>query len=169
VRNICGIFIVSGFWHGANWTFIVWGVLNAVYFLPLLLLRKNRDNIETAAQGRVWPTSREFLGMVFTFALTVLAWIFFRSPSIGFAIDYIIKIFTDFHFEVPVLVIRVVFLLSLISVFMLIEWSGRENKYAIEYFGFSVKPFFRRGFYCILGLIILYFAGAEQQFIYFQF
>ena len=64
VRNTFIIFIVSGFWHGANWTFIVWGALNAIYFLPLLLLNKNRTNTDTVAQGKYLPTFKEFFNMV---------------------------------------------------------------------------------------------------------
>jgi len=77
VRNTFIIFIVSGFWHGANWTFIVWGALNAVYFLPLLLTNKNRSNLDIAAQGKYIPSFKEFLSIFFTFVLTVFAWIFF--------------------------------------------------------------------------------------------
>src|SRR4030095_12748930 len=67
VRNTFIIFLVSGFWHGANWTFIIWGALNAIYFLPLLLLNKNRNNLETVAQGKYLPTPRELINMGLTF------------------------------------------------------------------------------------------------------
>lgn len=77
VRNTFIIFLVSGFWHGANWTFIVWGALNAIYFLPLLLLNRNRNNMEIVAQNSVLPSIRELFQMLFTFGLTVIAWIFF--------------------------------------------------------------------------------------------
>ena len=75
VRNIFIIFIVSGFWHGANWTFIIWGALNALYFLPLLILTKNRNNLEIVAKGKHLPTVNEFFNISMTFCLTVLAWI----------------------------------------------------------------------------------------------
>src|SRR5690606_19623225 len=89
VRNTFVIFIVSGFWHGANWTFIVWGALNAVYFLPLLLLNRNRKNMETVAQGNVFPAVREMFGIAGTFALTVFAWVFFRAENLKHALLYI--------------------------------------------------------------------------------
>ena len=53
IRNIFIIFIVSGFWHGANWTFIIWGALNAIYFLPLMLLNRNRNNIEISCRRKI--------------------------------------------------------------------------------------------------------------------
>src|SRR5690554_7687979 len=76
VRNVFIIFIVSGFWHGANWTFIVWGALNAIYFLPLLLTNRNRKHLEVVAEGEVLPSIKEFFLMLLTFGLTVFAWIF---------------------------------------------------------------------------------------------
>ncbi|MCA9064724.1 MAG: MBOAT family protein, partial [Planctomycetaceae bacterium] len=78
VRNVFIVFLISGLWHGANWTFIVWGALNAAYFLPLLLLRRNRNHLETVAQGKLLPTLSEAVRMVTTFSLVVFAWIFFR-------------------------------------------------------------------------------------------
>ena len=90
VRNTFIIFIVSGFWHGANWTFIIWGALNAIYFLPLLLTKNNRNNLDIAAHGRNLPSIRELSLMLLTFSLTVFAWIFFRADNIGHAISYIL-------------------------------------------------------------------------------
>src|SRR5680860_142330 len=92
VRNTFIIFIVSGFWHGANWTFVVWGALNALYFLPLLLTNKNRQNMEVVAENSYLPSINEFFQMGLTFGLTVIAWIFFRADNIGHAINYLGKI-----------------------------------------------------------------------------
>ena len=77
VRNTLVIFIVSGFWHGANWTFIVWGFLNALYFLPLLLTNTNRNSTGIIAERSLLPSIKEFCAMLSTFSLTVFAWIFF--------------------------------------------------------------------------------------------
>ena len=89
VRNTFIIFIVSGFWHGANWTFIFWGALNAVYFLPLLLLNKNRKNTNNIAENRLFINLRELYQVAVTFILTIFAWIFFRASSITHAFSYI--------------------------------------------------------------------------------
>lgn len=101
VRNTFIIFIVSGFWHGANWTFIVWGALNAIYFLPLLLTNNNRNNLETVAQGKLLPSIKELSFIFLTFGLTVFAWIFFRAENIGHAISYISEIFSSSLFTIP--------------------------------------------------------------------
>jgi D-alanyl-lipoteichoic acid acyltransferase DltB (MBOAT superfamily) len=82
IRNTFIIFLISGFWHGANWTFIVWGALNAVYFLPLMLTKRNRKNLEIVAKGRSWPSINELFSMLITFSITVFAWIFFRANSL---------------------------------------------------------------------------------------
>ncbi|MCC6836943.1 MAG: MBOAT family protein, partial [Bacteroidia bacterium] len=129
IRNTFIIFLVSGFWHGANWTFIVWGALNAFYFLPLLLSDKNRTNIETVAQGKLFPSAKELLGMLLTFSLTIFAWIFFRAPSVTDAFNCIRSIFTEHVFSAPTIIGST--LLALISAFFIIEWLGREKQHPL--------------------------------------
>lgn len=169
VRNTFIIFIVSGFWHGANWTFIVWGALNAVYFLPLLLTNNNRNNLETVAHGKLLPNIKELSFMLLTFGLTVFAWIFFRAENIGHAFQYISGIFTKSFFTTPT--VKPSFLINLIIIFVIIEWLGREQKYAIERLGLKWKsPLLRYAIYYIIIIAIFYFqTDKEQQFIYFQF
>ena len=167
VRNTFIIFIVSGFWHGANWTFIVWGALNALYFLPLLLLNKNRVNTDIVAQGKYLPSIKEFFNMSITFSLTVLAWIFFRAENIGHAWSYLSTIFSKSLFTFPE--IRTYTSIILIFVFIIVEWFGREGQYAIEKFGLKWKRPFRYAMYLCIILAIFLFTGKQQQFIYFQF
>jgi alginate O-acetyltransferase complex protein AlgI len=168
VRNTFIIFLLSGIWHGANWTFIVWGALNALYFMPLLLLNKNRQNIEIVAQGRYLPSVKEFFNMSITFVLTVLAWIFFRAATVTDAVNIIRRIFSRSILKVPSLSMPTM-LIPFLILFILIEWLGRENKYAIEKSFFGMPRVVRWGFYYGLVMVIFLFAGKEQQFIYFQF
>ena len=167
VRNTFIIFVVSGFWHGANWTFIVWGALNAIYFLPLLLLKQNRKNLEVAAQGKWIPSIREIFNIGTTFALTVLAWIFFRAESLTHALSYLSGIFSKSLLSVPE--IRPPYLIVTILIFLGIEWLGREDQFAIEKLGLKWGRIIRYACYYILAGAVLYHAGSEQQFIYFQF
>lgn len=166
VRNTMIIFLVSGFWHGANWTFIIWGALNAIYFLPLLLLNKNRINTDIVAEGKWFPNFKELLQMTITFAITLLAWIFFRADTVSAAFAYIGGIFSADFFSVPEVFPS--FLIYLIGGFVITEWLGRHGEYAIEQI---VK--FGKGWRWALyfGIIFLLFAytGEEQEFIYFQF
>ncbi len=167
VRNTFIIFIVSGFWHGANWTFIVWGLLNALFIMPSIILNTNRNNLEIVAYGKYLPGIKDILSIAVTFSLTVFAWIFFRAESIGHAANFIKGIFSSSLFTFPSLFpIEVIIL---ILVFMSIEWIGKDQKFAIEKFGLKLPAFFRLGFYYLLVIAIFYYAGSELQFIYFQF
>ena len=171
VRNTFIIFIVSGFWHGANWTFIIWGALNTIYFLPLLLTNNNRNNLEIVAQGKILPTLKESTSILLTFSLTVFAWIFFRAENIGHAFNYISEILSPSIFSSPYypgigLTIPTIILTVL---FVLIEWLGREAKYAIAEIGSKWKSPLRYTMYYAIIMAIFWFGGKEQQFIYFQF
>jgi len=171
IRNTFIIFLVSGFWHGANWTFIAWGALNAIYFLPLLITNRNRNHIGIVAEDSALPSFREFLMMATTFGMTVLAWIFFRAENIGHAFSIFSKVFSksvvavpyfkDGSLAVPTLV--------LVALFVCIEWIGRKGPYAIAHLGTNWPRVSRYGLYYTILILIFWFGGKEQQFIYFQF
>ena len=171
VRNTFIIFIVSGFWHGANWTFIVWGALNAIYFLPLLLTKNNRNNIDIVAKGKLLPSLKDFVFMVITFSLTVFAWIFFRAETIEQAVDITKAIFSASVFSVPYFKdIELIYpFIPLLILFVLVEWYGRESEYAIEHLFTKKKKVFRFAFYYLVVAIIFVFANSGHDFIYFQF
>lgn len=167
VRNTFIIFLVSGFWHGANWTFVFWGGLNAIYFLPLLLTNKNRTHLNIVAHGKYLPSIREFFSVVFTFCLTVLAWVFFRAESMSHAWSYLGEIFSPSVFTKPeVLPLSI---LGLIIVFFTFEWIGRDGQYAIAHLDLKWKRPFRWALYYAIIVAIFWFGGKEQAFIYFQF
>ena len=134
IRNTFIIFLVSGFWHGANWTFIAWGFVNALYFLPLLLLNKNRNNLDVIAQDKIFPNFRELFGMLSTFTLTVLAWVFFRANNITHAFQYFKGIFSKSLLSFPKFENseKAFNIGIIILIFMLVEWLGRKNLYALE-------------------------------------
>ena len=171
VRNTFIIFIVSGFWHGANWTFIVWGALNAVYFLPLLLTENNRNNLDVVGEGKYLPSIREFSSIALTFGLTVIAWIFFRANSMEHAVSYIAGIFSPSLFSVPDFagIGRAFRLFLLVIVFILVEWRGRSDQYALEKLGLHWKRPVRCSLYFGIIILLFWFGQNEQQFIYFQF
>jgi len=171
IRNTFIIFIVSGFWHGANWTFIVWGGLNAIYFLPLLLSNKNRVHTDTVADGKYFPSIRESFGMLSTFGLTVLAWIFFRAENMTHAINYLATLFSKSLFTIPYFAggKQALMALLFILLFLLIEWLGRTGKYAIENLPRGFNRPMRWIFYYGIASSIYWFGGEQQAFIYFQF
>jgi D-alanyl-lipoteichoic acid acyltransferase DltB (MBOAT superfamily) len=175
VRNTFIIFIVSGFWHGANWTFIAWGTLNAIYFLPILLTKNNRRNLNTVSEGKHLPTFKEFSSMALTFGLTVIAWIFFRADNIGHALTYIYDLtfglfdsgnFSDSYSTL----FKVGFPFIFIAIgFIIVEWFGRNKSHALVSVSFTKYSFVRWSFYSLVLLIIFVYGGKEQEFIYFQF
>lgn len=167
IRNTFIIFLISGFWHGANCTFIIWGALHAFYFLPLLITQNNRNNIEIVAKGKLLPTFKEIYSILFTFILTTFAWIFFRADTVIKAINYIQGIFTKSFFTIPHNFPK--FEALLILGFLLLEWFGRESNYAIEKIGLRWPIMIRWLFYYLLLFAILYLGSSSQEFIYFQF
>ena len=167
VRNTFIIFLVSGFWHGANWTFIVWGLLHALYIMPSIIFNTNRNNIEIVAKGKILPSLKEFFSMFITFILAVFAWIFFRAENLEHAIQYIFRIFTNPAYVTNFAVSKVLLLLLLF--FILIEWFGREEQFALAKIGLNWKKPIRYAFYYSLIIALFWFGGKEQQFIYFEF
>jgi alginate O-acetyltransferase complex protein AlgI len=167
MRNVFIIFIISGFWHGANWTFIVWGILNALYVLPLMFLHKNREHTDTVADGSNFPSIKEVLQMGLTFILTLIAWVFFRSETVLDGCLYIGNIFQESFFSEPDVYSKTLF--GLIAGFMIVEWLQRKKQHALQFSNTNKTRIFRWcAYYGIVWLIFKH--GAQQQeFIYFQF
>ncbi|MCW3160405.1 MBOAT family O-acyltransferase [Chryseobacterium oryctis] len=166
IRNTFIIFLVSGFWHGANWTFIIWGGLNALFFLPLLIAEKNRHNLEVVAMGKIIPSFREVLSILITFTLTCFAWIFFRAESVSHAIGYIKGIFSQSLFTFPTEFRPV--LLGLIIFMLGMEWMNRTHNYGLKIQ--ERKPMVQAVIYIVVAYLILNFANfGSNEFIYFQF
>lgn len=167
VRNTFVIFLVSGLWHGANWTFIAWGFLHACAFLPLLLANRNRKHLnEVVAHGRKLPSTREWLQMIGTFAFVTLAWVFFRAESIGAAVGYLqsmllnvsIESRLDNMWKIPVLSI----------ILLVVDWYMRYDERNLKT---PSHAGFRYVVYLVLGVTVIYHLLLEGQstFIYFQF
>ncbi len=171
VRNTFVIFIISGFWHGANWTFLVWGALNAVYFLPLILTRRNRKNMEVVAKGKLLPSVKDVIAIAGTFGLTVFAWIFFRAENMAHAMSYISNMFSSSLFETPNFLFRMDALkvMGMVLLFVMIEWFGREGLYGIGNLKKNIRRPVRWVFYYLLIIMIYVYMKDEQEFIYFQF
>ena len=166
IRNVFIIFLLSGFWHGANWTFLAWGAINAMFFLPLLLLKKNRSNLDSVSIELSLNSLKVISQIVFTFIITCFAWIFFRSPSIGSAVNYIERIFTQgefaeqylknerYNYEILILIVS----------FIAIEWINRNK---IE--PLSGKNSWIKVALCLIGIVVLGVFSDYKSFIYFQF
>ncbi len=171
IRNTFIIFLISGLWHGANWTFILWGAYHALLFMPLLLMKKNRKNTDVIAKGKLIPKWNEFLSIICTFTFITIGWIIFRADNVSIAFSYIANIFSYSIFQLPIIdhFINLWNLMAaLISIILLlfVEWCNRE-KNGLE---ISIKSkFLRWSFYIILIIMMIEMGGAQQDFIYFQF
>ena len=166
IRNTFIIFIVSGFWHGANWTYIVWGFINALYFLPLLLSNSNRNNMDSIILKWNWDSIKVLFSILITFLLTCVAWVFFRAKTITDAVLYLKRIFTNGEFGSQYLDNeRYNYeLLLMIGLFVLIEWN---NKTKVE--PISGKRSFLKMALAIIAIIAFGTYSDYKEFIYFQF
>jgi alginate O-acetyltransferase complex protein AlgI len=166
IRNTFIIFLVSGFWHGANMTYVAWGFINALYFLPLLVLNRNRTNVDEIAVGFNFASLKTMLQILMTFAITCLAWIFFRAKSIADALAYISRMFTNQHFDKQYFTIsRYNYeLLALVVLFVWVEWNNRSKVEPI-----SGKYSWVKMGLCIAAIIALGVFSDYKEFIYFQF
>lgn len=172
IRNVFIIFLVSGFWHGANWTFIAWGGVNALLFLPLLLSNRNRKNTGVISADRMLPSLREAFQIALTFTLVSITWIFFRADDLSSAIGYLQRILTTPFFESSLLaVVKPVKLLFIPLIFLLVvlEWVGKNDQHALETLGLTWPRIGRWGVYTVISLSLVIFSSNEQEFIYFQF
>jgi D-alanyl-lipoteichoic acid acyltransferase DltB (MBOAT superfamily) len=171
VRNVFVIFLISGFWHGANWTFVAWGALNALYFLPVLLAKSHRKHTDGVAEGRILPSIRELIAMGFTFALTCIAWIFFRAENIRHAWDILCEIASPSLLTLPRFAgsLKGLVCLALVVFFVGVEWWGRHGNFALERAATLKSKPVRYGLYYTLIGMVFWYVGKEQAFIYFQF
>ncbi len=169
-RNVIAMFLISGLWHGADWTYIGWGAMNAVILLPRILLNNEINYTGIVASGNKWPTFNELVNMLVTFTLFCITLIIFRSESLADALIFVNRLFTIKLFSLPFFQRReLLFILGLLVSFILVEWHGREEEYPISNFFVSKPLFLRWGLYYVILLFIYFFGGASQQFIYFQF
>lgn len=172
IRNTFIVFIVSGFWHGANWTFIVWGLLHALLFLPLLLRDKNRIHTDTVSENKMFPSIVELYKMTKTFIFTMFLWVLFRSESITDAYNYILKMFEFSTFsKLPSNALSSGWgWYNFLVILILLEWISRKNDHGL-YFVQKIKSrFIRQLIYIVFVLILIYFSSSQPaEFIYFQF
>ncbi|MFA8451518.1 MAG: MBOAT family protein [Bacteroidales bacterium] len=169
IRNTFIIFLLSGFWHGAKWTFVAWGALNAIYFIPLMLMKRNRNHIDVVAKGKLFPGIREIIQMGTTFFMVVMAWILFRADNLTSAIHYYQGIFSSSIASIPAFkgMYKSYSILMFIAMMIWIEWRGRDKEFAIASSRFTTP--LRWSFYMGVIVLIFLFSGQEQEFIYFQF
>ena len=170
IFNTIVVFALSGLWHGANWTYVLWGLYHAVLFIPLILLgiKAHKD---TVAAGRLLPTWRELASMVVTFLLVTFGLVIFRAPDLAQLSDYVGRMFSPSLFKLSGLTMKMATSLLWCAGLLLVEWVQREREHVLQIDGyrlFATKPV-RLAIYAAIVFMIFYFAGQVQTFIYFQF
>jgi len=127
--------------------------------------------MEIVAKGRFLPTFKELISITATFLMAAFAWIFFRAVDLSHAFDFIAEMCSPTLFTIPEFpkIGKAMLILGLTGIFMLVEWIGRENQYAIAALGLKWPRILRWGMYYLIIIAIFIFAGEEQEFIYFQF
>jgi alginate O-acetyltransferase complex protein AlgI len=166
VRNIFIVFLISGFWHGANWTFIAWGWIHAALFIPLFIFGKNRTYLN---EGRhLIPSVGEVIQMILTFCLVTLAWVFFRSSNISESYAYLKHVISNPFLPTSFAFFPYQLRIALI-LFLIMEWFARIETSRPFHFVSDIRPVFKYSFYYVLVFLIFWMGGQENQFIYFQF
>ena len=169
IRNVYIVWGVSGLWHGANWTFICWGLFHATLLAIYNIFGINTKYKQVVAYGKYLPNIRETLQIALTFILTVIGWIIFRAESMTQAVDFLTAMVSNRFFDASALhgVTYIYFGIALLAV----EWLQRDKQHALQFS--DAKPFNHRlvrwGIYYIILLLIAKYAGSSQTFIYFQF
>ncbi|MGS2725324.1 MBOAT family O-acyltransferase [Psychroserpens sp. BH13MA-6] len=171
IRNIFIVFIISGLWHGANWTFVFWGFLHALFFLPLFMVNANRKYLNTVAKNKLFARPKELMSMLVTFTIVTLAWIFFRADNLTDAIVYFEGLFSPSIWSLPEFIGEEKMIISLffIGVLVVLDWLGRENNHTLEHLNKKFSKPVCYTFYYLMVMIIFLFGVKEQPFIYFQF
>jgi D-alanyl-lipoteichoic acid acyltransferase DltB (MBOAT superfamily) len=170
MRNTMIIFLVSGFWHGANWTFILWGAYHAFLFFPLMLLGKNRKYTDCVAAGRYLPSLKETGQMALTFFLAMMGWVIFRSQNITECADYFYHMFSFASYQVPLVCSKKAPIM--IAIMLLFEWVNRDKQHGLQfdYNGRILgKTAVRWMLYVSLITLLIFNSGTQSYFIYFQF
>ncbi|WP_218841802.1 MBOAT family O-acyltransferase [Winogradskyella ursingii] len=171
VRNIAVIFLVSGLWHGANWTFVFWGAIHALLYIPIFLMGRNRLYADNVIAENSWlPSIKEIGQVLLTFILVTFSRIFFRSPSISDAFNYINQITTNFAYEAYVhpMGYRMLDFYVLLGIFTLYEYLIRKDERSPFKFKYAAVRLFLYAL-VIISILLFYDDGVNRSFIYFQF
>ena len=171
LRNVMVVFLISGLWHGANWTFVVWGAIHSVLYIPVFLMNDNRKYVNTVIAENSWlPSFKEVGQVLLTFILVSFSYIFFRSLTITDAFSYIVQIKTNFWYETYMhpLGYRMLDFYVLLAVFIIYEYIIRTDERSPFKFKNPVVRFLLYAI-IIMSILLFYDDGVNRSFIYFQF
>ena len=168
IFNTIVIFLLSGLWHGANWTFVIWGLINALLFIPLLINGTNRAHLDDVAHGQFLPSVKEFLQMTLTFLLVCFTWIFFRAENLPHALSFLEAIYRNVSIPIDWEYFDKITLIALV-ILLFFDWLSREEGFDGYVYSMSNKWQRRLAYTVVFMSIFLFGVFDRGSFIYFQF
>ena len=175
--NLIIVFLLSGLWHGANWTFVVWGGLHGFYLVFAIWTKPLRENFIKLIRLDRFPLLLKCAQVTITFIIVTFAWIFFRAKSMNDAIYIVTHLFTGFDGNLATKIVKFAelqstmsFWIGITAVVLLFLVQLVQRKGSIRQM-ISTKPYYIRwASYFALVIAILFFGYfSNQNFIYFQF
>ena len=170
-RNMLIVFVVSGLWHGANWTFVVWGLYNALLIIIWRVLGINNSK-GIIAQNSLLPSIKEICQVLITFFLVIIGWIIFRSENLHQASDYLFRMFSTIHLDMHLEIAKRMLIFGIMPL-MIVEYLQRYKDHVLQFPATTLFKYrgFRWAIYIglLATIFLLDFTGKSQEFIYFQF
>ena len=169
IRNIMIVFLLSGLWHGADWSFVAWGAYHGLLLVLLILLNQNTKYEHVVAYDRLYPNLKEFGQMLLVFALATFGWMMFRADNMSQFIDYTARMCSADMLSIPCLINRDYYLpVALwITILFVVEWMMRNKKHGMDMA--TLPAYVRYMIYLMMVFIIGVFGGQTTNYIYFQF
>jgi D-alanyl-lipoteichoic acid acyltransferase DltB (MBOAT superfamily) len=164
-------FILVGLWHGPKWTFILFGLVHGLYFIPLILsgsLNKKKATLN----DKLIPSFKEFIAIISTFTIVTFTAVLFKAETLGIAVIYYKSMFTESLFSIPSIAsgnLMLIITLFFIFVLIIVEWIGRNQEYGIHSILLNRPRFYRWSFYYFLIISIFIFGVVSQKYVYFKF
>jgi len=177
-KNLMILFTISGFWHGANWTFVIWGVVNGLFFAPSMLMGQNRKFLDPIDTHKIFPSLKEAYLMLQTFSLISFTYIFFRANDIKHSYNYFLGILNNYNLSfypsklLAVYRIKsydIALMIFFILIMFVFEWFNRDKDYGLYFKENHKNPILRWSIYLFLIVLITLWPGKTENFIYFQF
>lgn len=174
IRNVFIVFLLSGLWHGANWTFVAWGLYNGLLIIILIVLGKNIKRENIISPNNPFPSIIETGEIILTFVLVVFGWILFRAENLSIAIDYIVRMCNSSIMSMPnfreigLSLIKLTYTIGFIVILQIVDWVQRKQDFGLEISNIKFRSI-RWSIYLFIILVFTIFAGGQETFIYFQF
>ena len=177
IRNVYIVWAVSGLWHGANWTFVCWGLFHGTLLAIYNLLGISTKYKDVVAQGHLFPNLKELFQMLLTFCLAVIGWVIFRAETMTDAINYLASLFSPSLFDIAgslgtLRSLDLKIIVSSLALLLVCEWIQRDKQHALQFSNNGIiarNAWLRFAIYLILIMLTLSLAGTQSEFIYFQF